>query len=304
MQTLFAGWDGGGTATGVACVDAAGNTLAESRFGPLNLNGSDEETIEKTVRDCLAWMRSTGACAGLCVGAAGVSNARADALLRMLLVRNGYHGPLRLAGDHEIALAGAVGGPGAVIVAGTGSVCYGRNARGETARCGGFGHLVDDGGSGYAIGRDILGAVLRAADGRVGPTMLTKAVASELGSAKPGDLVSYIYHQNRAKADIARLAMLLSPAVEAGDSAATAIADRAAGELCTLVSAVLTRLDMPDAELAFLGSILIKCAPVRLRALSLTEAAWPGARLIEPRRNAACGAALLARETKEDVNHA
>ena len=57
MQTLFAGWDGGGTATGVACVDAAGNTLAESRFGPLNLNGSDEETIEKTVRDCLARMR-------------------------------------------------------------------------------------------------------------------------------------------------------------------------------------------------------------------------------------------------------
>src|SRR5438128_1339137 len=68
---------------------------------------------------------------------------------------------------HVLALvAGAQDAPGIVIVSGTGSIAYGRNANGEAARAGGWGHMIGDEGSGYWIGREALTAVMRAADGR------------------------------------------------------------------------------------------------------------------------------------------
>lgn len=303
MGMLLTGWDGGGTGTTVVCIDPHGTVLARARFGPLNLNGAEPEAVARTVWDCLGYMRAHGECAALCIGAAGVSNPSAGALLRRLLAQNGYGGRLVLAGDHEIALYGAVGGVGAVVIAGTGSICCGRNGLGQTARAGGGGHLIDDGGSGYAIGRDVLSAVLRAQDGRGPATLLEAAVAAELGGASRESIVSYVYRQQRQKADIARFARLLAPALEAGDAAAEEIASRAAQELYALLKAVLTRLRLPGADVALMGSILEKCAPVRAEVEALIDAGLPAARIIAPRADAAQGAALMAKLRWEEQCH-
>lgn len=304
MRVTTVGWDGGGTGTTVLCLDEEGAELGRARFGPLNLNGGDPRAVEQTVKDALSFMRAFGECGCLCVGAAGVSNRRFCEALRATLARHGYAGKLLLAGDHEIALAGAVGDAGLVLIAGTGSICFGRNEDGQTARSGGAGHLLDDEGSGYAIGRDILSAVLRAEDGRSGPTALAQGVRARLGSARREDVVAYAYQENRTKSDIAALAPLLAPAVAQGDEAALRIAHRAAKELCLLVKAVSRRLRMPSAELAMLGSILTQCEPVRAKTAQAVTRALPGVTLIPPRGDAAEGAArlALAAQKKEEEN--
>lgn len=300
MRTFFAGWDGGGTGTTVVCMRPDGTEIARRRFGPLNLNGASLEAVGQTAADALLWMNAYGICTSLCIGAAGISNPEASTVLQELLRQKGYEGKLMMTGDHEIALRGAVGDSGAVIISGTGSICCGRNARGETARAGGGGHLIDDEGSGYAIGRDIFAAILRALDGRAAPTVLSVLAAKELGDAKRETIIGYVYHECRGKADIARFATLLAPACEAEDEAALMIARKAAGELSALLLAVTRRLEMPAFEAALLGSILERCAPVREETKRLIHEQMPRAGIIEPRADAATGAALIAKEEGEN----
>ena len=166
---LYCGWDGGGTKTEVCLLDETGR-IASAVFGPLNPNGAARDRVPETVKACVNYMKeqagSLSEIAGLVVGMAGISNLSARSLLENALADVGWTGPLRLLGDQEIALAGAVEGPGMLLIAGTGSVCCGRDAAGNLFRVGGYGYLIDDCGSGWAIGRDILSAVVRAEDGR------------------------------------------------------------------------------------------------------------------------------------------
>ena len=150
----YCGWDGGGTKTEVCFLNQEGNTVSQS-FGPLNVNGASRETVEKTVRDAALYMGSQpgglDAFGMLVIGMAGVSNRDAAEMVTQAVRKAGYGGPLRLKGDQEIALAGAIQGHGAVLIAGTGAICYGRDPAGNSFRVGGYGYLIDDGGSGYAI---------------------------------------------------------------------------------------------------------------------------------------------------------
>ena len=97
----------------------------------------------------------------------------------------------------SIALVAGVGDePGVVIVAGTGSIAYGRNARGEAARAGGWGYVLGDEGSGYWIGRLALRAVVRQADGRGAATALTPRMLAHFGVSRPQDLIHEVYYRS------------------------------------------------------------------------------------------------------------
>ena len=69
---------------------------------------------------------------------------------------------------------------GIIIIAGTGSIVLGRDAVGTEARAGGWGPLLADDGSGYAIGLAGLRAVFRARDGWGPSTALTQALQEAL----------------------------------------------------------------------------------------------------------------------------
>ncbi|MEI3013924.1 MAG: hypothetical protein V8T36_03730 [Ruthenibacterium lactatiformans] len=84
-------------------------------------------------------------------------------------------------------------------MAGTGSICFGRDAAGKTARSGGYGHKIDDEGSGYALGRDALAAVVRAQDGRGPRTLLTDLVFAQLKVVDVGGLVQFTYDPQTEK---------------------------------------------------------------------------------------------------------
>jgi len=306
-MAYYCGWDGGGTKTEVLCLDESGHPLSSSVFGPLNPNGTDPERVRQTVRECIQYMSTMPggleACECLVIGTAGVSNAEACRLVTVTVRALGYHAPLTLLGDQEIALAGAIQGAGAVLVAGTGSICCGRDGKGSTTRVGGYGYLIDDGGSGYAIGRDILTAVVRAADSRDAPTLLTSLVYRELRVDSTQGVITWLYRPETGKKEIAALSPLLLTALEQGDSAALKIADKAASDLAELAVAAWRSLRLAQGELAVTGSILKRYPRIRCELENLCRQACPQMTIIDPRGSAAQGAALLAYERREMLQH-
>ncbi|MGG4032092.1 BadF/BadG/BcrA/BcrD ATPase family protein [Paenibacillus cisolokensis] len=320
-----AGADGGGTKTAVTVADETGAVVGTFDAGPLNYNGQDEAGFAATIRDvCRGIAERCGeldACVQLCVGAAGISNPAVSGLLTARLKENGYRGGLILAGDHETALCGAHEGlHGIILIAGTGSICYGRHPSGLTHRAGGFGHLIDDEGSGYSIGRDILSAVVRSADGREAPGILTELVYERLQIGSVGELIGFVYDKRTGKKDIAALAPLLSVACETLDAAALRIADKNAAALAELAFAVIGRLEAAEAErgetgaaceageserrwpapfrreIALAGSVLARNRRVREAVVGRIAGRHPGWRCIDPKRDASYGAMLLALE--------
>ena len=296
----YCGWDGGGSSTKVLAIGESGNVIKESVFGPLNPNGSSRETVQKTVSDAVQWMAllpgGLDACRGFAAGMAGVSNKEAADFVENAVRSCGYRGPFRLVGDQVIALEGAVQGPGAILIAGTGAVCYGRDPDGNQFRTGGYGYLIDDGGSGYALGRGILMAVVRAFDGRGKATCLTELTYRALDIQDVSELITWLYSPGTGKKEVGALAPLLLRALEQKDEAALAIAENAVQDLSELAVASWRKTGMADGELALYGSIFQYYSVIREGVTERLRQELPGVRVIEPRLSAAHGAALLAKK--------
>ncbi len=295
-----AGWDGGGTKTAVVCVDMQGQLLGQNTFGPLNPNGNTKDQVLATVRDALEYMAKMPGglhgCAFLQLGCAGVSNPAVVSILTNALREQGYPGKLHIAGDHEIMLQGAVGPEGAVLVSGTGSVCMGQNSRGESARCGGWGHLIGDEGSGYAIGRDILKAAARAQDGRGPDTILYTMAFDALNLKDMGGLIRFVYSPDTDKSKIAALAPLLKTALERKDPTAQDIAEKAAAGLADLAYPVIEKLTLQTGLLALAGGILTGYDLIRQSTAARITLRYPKLSIIAPLQGAAAGAAAMAHQ--------
>lgn len=298
-NNFVAGFDGGGTKTAVCIKSLNGKVLARAGYGALNLNGGDEKRIRKTVEEMMEYCGSFAggflACRALCIGTAGISNPDSARLLVSQIRESGYMGTILLTGDHETALYGALGsGVGIALIAGTGSICLGRNGAGVKWRTGGWGYRIDDEGSGYAIGRDILAAAVRCLDGRLTETCLKESVMKTLHADTAADISAFAHRADTGKKEVAALARLLDPAVEAGDEAACRIAQRAAEALADLVIPVAEGTGQTDARIALLGSILQKCPSVRSRLEKRLHEIYPAMQTVMPKRDAAEGAADIA----------
>ena len=230
-------------------------------------------------------------CARLCVGAAGISNPAVKQILAQELEQSGFRGSWKLSGDQEIALRGAMDGPGAVVIAGTGSICFGKNGEGQTARSGGYGHLIDDGGSGYALGRSVLSCAVRALDGRVEDSGILRAVCDRLGGGER--IVPFVYSPETDKAAIAQFAAIALEEAGRGNPEACKILRREARELGELVRAVQTRLNIPGCRIALLGGLLEEENPYRK---VVAEVLADLGDVTPPEHNALWGAAQMAWE--------
>ena len=295
----YCGLDGGGTKTALCAMDREGNVISEASFGPMNLNGSDPETVRHTVRDILAFMAAhlpggLPGCIRLCLGMAGISNQTTVCFIQEAFQENGYAGPLILVGDQHIALHGAIHGHGAVLIAGTGSVCCGRNEQGTIYRTGGYGYLIDDVGSGYAIGRDILTAAVRAYDCRTDQTALIAALYDQLGISQINELITWLYAPTTGKKEVAALAPLLIPALEQADPSAIRIAENAASDLADLALALWRKSGMSGGELALTGGVLTHYPLIAERVKEIIKKQLPDVLIHAPYHTPAYGAALMA----------
>ena len=296
----YCGWDGGGSKTEVSVTNQNGDIIAEATFGALNSNGTTIEIINETIEKAIAFMKSVmtdlNNCKALVIGLAGISNKNTATTVENSIRNFGYNGNLNLMGDHEIALAGAIKKQGAILIAGTGSICLCRNETGEIFRCGGYGHIIDDEGSGYAIGRDIIKAVTKALDGRGEKTVLTELVYNYLKITDLNSLISWIYSESTSKKDIAALAPLLMDALNKGDLIAINIAQNASEELARLLISAFKKADISNGEIALMGSIFKYYEYIRAKTIKFIEKELPDAQIIEPHLKASQGAAKLAKE--------
>ena len=241
------GIDAGGTKTVCLLADDRGQVLSEARAGGANLQSSGELEVEKVLHRVMeeALGDHDVLPAAICLGIAGVDRPEDSDAVRGIMRRIGFKTPTLVVNDALVALvAGAGEEPGVVLVAGTGSIAYGRDARGRAARAGGWGYLLGDEGAGFWIGRAALSAVVRQFDGRGPVTLLTDMVLKHMRLDSPTQLIHEIYYRDVHRHAIAGLAALVDQAAEARDAVAGQILARAGAELTAAAASVITRLDM------------------------------------------------------------
>ena len=241
------GIDAGGTKTVCLLADEHGRVLSESRGGGANLQSSGELEVEKVLHAVMEEAMGDRDLqpAAICLGIAGVDREADAAAVRGIMRRIGFKARTLVVNDALIALvAGAGEEPGVVIVAGTGSIAYGRDAAGRAARAGGWGYVLGDEGGGFWIGRAALNAVVRQFDGRGPVTMLTEMVIAAMHLKNPTDLVHAVYAPGSQRYAIASIVPVVQRAADAGDAVAGDIISRAALELAVAASSVVTRLEM------------------------------------------------------------
>lgn len=294
---FIAGIDGGGTKTRVACCDHDGNEIARKTFGAFNLNSIGIEKFTALLADITEFLNSVGKCEAICIGSAGVSNELMVSAVSAAMENAGIEN-WQLVGDNVIALWGALNGAaGIAFIAGTGSICFGRGENGEEARSGGWGHLIGDEGSGYALGRDALVAIAQEWDGYGEKTMLTKLIAEELGLDTQRKLISYAYGGD--KSVIAALAGLVSKAALAGDRAANRIIADNAEKMCANVGAVARKLALPETKVAMLGGLLENDTPLKSAFVAAMARNYPDIICIDPQKDACAGAVMMAQKMLE-----
>ena len=304
MASTFAGVDGGGTRSTLVLADGSGTELArvEGAAGLVDPRHPERsaEVIAGLVRQALAQAGVAERPAALCAGLAGVGNEAERLAVEGALAAAGVAGAVRIVSDGEIALHGAFGGgAGVLLIAGTGSVAYGLGPEGRRGRCGGWGMMVGDEGSGYAIGRSGLAAALRAVDGREGETRLLPLLLQVLGLDGPTGIPPWA--GRASKSDIAALARHVLDAATEGDALALGVVEHHSRELARHVTALANRLGpwSEDVPVVFHGGVLSSGLYARLVEQNLP----PGVhryRIQPARADAVHGALAYARAMSDD----
>jgi len=171
---------------------------------------------------------------------------------------------LKVTNDAEIALIGATAGePGLVMIAGTGSIAFGRNASGRTARAGGWGYIFGDEGGAFDIVRRALRAALKAEEGWGSPTAL-RALLLEKTKANNANQLLHSFYQADARYQVAPLAPLVTAAAESGDQVAQEILAESARLLVWYAEGVYRNLffDSEKVPIAYIGGVF-QSTPLR-----------------------------------------
>jgi N-acetylglucosamine kinase-like BadF-type ATPase len=259
---FFLGVDGGQSGTKALIGDETGRVLGAGSGGPCNHAAAAEgrQKLVRAVRESVAAACAQASLdphalhfAAACFGMSGGPQDK-QAILREILPAD----VVVVTDDAVIALAGATAGePGIVTIAGTGSIAFGRNAAGGTARTGGWGYIFGDEGGGFDIARQALRAALRAEEGWGPPTALVLALRDATGSADVNGGLHRFYTPDWPRSRVAALAPLVDEAAMAGDAVARDILHNAAQQLAVLTSAVRRQLWQPGepARVAWIGGV-------------------------------------------------
>lgn len=297
VARLFLGIDGGQTSTTAWIGDETGRVLGTGRAGPCNHARAAEgrARFRRAIRGAVG---SACAAAGLapetaafeaaCLGLSGGPEEK-EALFRELVQARRW----RLTHDADVALSGATGGgPGVIVIAGTGSIAFGRNAEGKTARAGGWGYIFGDEGGAFDLARQALRAALRYEEGWGPPTALRQALLDATGASNANDLLHRFYGDEYPRQRIAALAPLVGECAVNGDAVALELLHQAGQQLATLAAAVRRQLFAPEEAVvvSFAGGVFENpYTRERFRAVVELEAA----NRVEPPRFPPVAGALI-----------
>jgi glucosamine kinase len=303
-MAFYLGIDSGGTKTKCAVADDHA-VLATAVSGGSNLVRLGEAAAREALHSAICQACSAAKLAprliqSVCVGSAGGARPEVAARIRAMLLEVGSDfAPSRIevVGDTAIALEAAFGaGPGVVAISGTGSIIYGRDAKGQTVRAGGWGFAVSDEGSGHWIGRQAVAALLHARD----RDQETKLTALVLDAWKLHDIDELVRHANSTPPpQFPRLFPIVLRAAEGGDFIARELLTQAGRELAALAAIVIGQVSpsSPYVPVAMVGSVFRQSAAVRSVFYNELQASFPGIELRQDCVEPVFGAVALARST-------
>lgn len=306
-KQVLLGLDGGGTHTRCLVAELSGKVLSEGRGGPSNYMSVGRERAGEGLRAAIssaleAAGRSAGDVAAACLGLAGAGRPEDQAVIRSLLTFL-EPAPIQIVSDGRIALAGAFdGGPGVIVIAGTGSSVFGLGPTGELLRAGGWGWLLGDEGSGYFLGRSALAAALSAQDETGPPTELGSRICRAWSIDRLEQALQRVYGDlHAAKAELAALAPVVFEAAAAGDLVAGGLLAQAGRDLAVQAASVLRRLGMTAMDergnppgVALTGGVLSPGSQVALAFERNLAQQVPAARVVDCLGSPAEGAVRLA----------
>lgn len=295
-MSLYLGIEGGGTRTVALCSEDGSALRSRAEFGPANIRILNDDALRARFLEISALCPSPAA---IGMGLAGARTGEDRARVRALAQTVWPGVPIAVTHDLEIALLAFQAAPGiprVLVLSGTGSCCYGQDiGKGRATKLGGWGHLLGDVGSGYAIG---LAAIRRAIydldrHRRWGP--LGEAILRRTLQNEPNDLIGWI--QQAPKAEIAALAVCAFDAAQARDCSAREVLEEARRGLVSDALLCARRLASPRQKVAFVlaGSVLLKQMGFARQLGRDLRQEWPGA-IVQPlEREGAWGAVTLAR---------
>lgn len=299
---LYLGVDGGGSKTRTVIFSADGEQLSEDTAGPSNplrvgLKPAAETIVGSATRACDRIGRTTAGIVSCVAGIAGVRREDLRIGMRRLIGESLPGSEVSVVTDAEIALlAATAGGPGLVVIAGTGSIVFGKNSKGRTATAGGWGPIAGDEGGAVSIAREALRAVARASDGRGPETALSALAADYFRASSADDLVVAIYSPQMTYTKLAGFAGRVTEAAIEGDKAARQIIREAGLELGAAACAVIRRLRMTRADLRIgtVGGVFNAGDLLRRPLLETVRKCAPKAHFVDPVSTPAQAAASLA----------
>lgn len=308
MNKLVIGIDGGGTRTRAQLADDEGKILGAGEAGTSNplvygLEAAQRELEMAIERAFEAAQRPRARAEAMCMGLGGAGRAREQqelaAWARQYLAER-----VQVVNDGEIVLAaGTPDNWGVALIAGTGSLAWGRNRAGATARAGGWGYLMGDEGSAFDLARQALRAATQGADGRGEKTILLDAILEFWNLTAPDDLIGRVYRSGSTHKDFARLAPVVMDCAERGDVVAARLVHAAAAALARSIATVSRRLEIDAAPfpLALTGGLVLGAEFLREQLWRALEregcAGAPVALVHQPAQGAVCLALALARTT-------
>jgi N-acetylglucosamine kinase-like BadF-type ATPase len=234
MTQYFLGVDGGQSSTTAIIGDEQGRVLGIGRGGPCNhiKTGDGRAKFENAILGSLpiSGLHFRAACLGFSGGPKDK-----EELVRQMIQADEYN----VTNDGLIALTGATAGaPGIIVVAGTGSIAFGRNSMGITGRAGGWGYIYGDEGGGFDLTREAVRAALRMEEGWGASTSLRDKLLDAVGADSANDLMHRFYTTDFPRPQIAGYSKLVDQAAREGDRIAIEILNRAAQQLAGFASSV------------------------------------------------------------------
>ena len=263
-MTYYIGIDGGGTKTKCVLADENLKIKFETQSGPSHFLtiGTDivSETIVSLVETCLKSNNiSPQQLSSVVLGTTGAGRSTdakklEKAVYNLAKEKNIVLPDFRVVSDARIALEGAFSGkPGSILIAGTGSIMFGKDRNGEIHRVGGFGRLIGDEGSGLTLGRRGLNIVAKSFDGRVKETILAKMIKEKFNITNQSELITKVYN-NEIK--IQHVAPLVMEAAIQGDNLCNDILEKESDELLLHIVAMNKKLKEDKMKVVFIGGTI------------------------------------------------
>lgn len=298
------GMDGGGTKTKCILTDMNLNPVYETIGGASNFLVIGTESVSKTIinlinESTLSQKISIENIEAIVLGTTGGGRRNDAELLEKKIFEDAKQKSLvinkfRVESDARIALEGAFSGKaGSILIAGTGSIMFGKDDKGEIHRVGGFGRYIGDEGSGYRIGRKGLNAVARFIDGRAKLTRVADLLEQEFSISTSEQLITEVYRNNF---NIAAVAPLVFEAAESGDKISQRILEDEADELLLHISAMKIKLNVELLKVSLIGSILTTPNYFSYLFNEKVVRRLNDVKIMEPEHSPEFGAALMAKQ--------